>query len=119
MINQTAQLKELADGKARSSYNLNRTCCRIEHPARHLEGAALRLPNQEIMSTVVLMVAGHQDRPADQRMVWIDDHGFECQKPGTMAPARTAVPNTGLSSRPWSRLASSTTSIRSPISPTS
>jgi len=31
----------------------------------------------------------------------------------------TAMPNTGLSSRPWSRLASSTTSIRSPISPTS
>ena len=91
MINQTAQLKELADGKARSSYNLNRTCCRIEHPARHLEGAALRLPNQEIMNTVVLMVAGHQDRPADQRMVWIDDHGFECQKPGTMTPARMVV----------------------------
>src|SRR4030095_13622717 len=34
-------------------------------------------------------------------------------------PDPTAVPNTGLPSRPWSRLASSTTSIRSPISPTS
>ena len=95
MINQTAQLKELADGKARSSYNLNRTCCRIEHPARHLEGAALRLPNQEIMNTVVLVVAGHQDHPAGQWVERIGDLGFECQKPGTMAPARIRARRTG------------------------
>lgn len=95
MIDQTTQLKELADGKARNRYNLHRTCRRIEHPARHLEGAALRLPNQEIMNTVVLLVAGHQDRPADQRVVRIGEHGFECQKPGTMAPARTRAPRVG------------------------
>jgi hypothetical protein len=54
MINQTTQWKELADGKARNRYNLYRTCRRIEHPAWHLEGAAMRLPDQEIMNTVVL-----------------------------------------------------------------
>ena len=91
MINQIAQLKELADGKAGNRYNHCRTCRWIEHPAWHLEGAAMRLPNQEIMNTVVLMVAGHQDHPAGQRVERIGDHGFECQKPGTMAPARTAA----------------------------
>ena len=60
----------------------------------------MRLPNQEIMNTVVLVVAGHQDHPAGQWVERIGDLGFECQKPGTMAPARTVVPNTGRSSPP-------------------
>lgn len=95
MINQTTKLEELADWKARNRCNLYRTYRRVEHPARHLKGATLRLPNQEIMNTVVLMVAGHHDRSADQRVVWIGDHCFECQKPGIMAPARTRAPGVG------------------------
>ena len=95
MINQTAQLKELADGKARNLYDLHRTSRRIEHPAWHLERAAMRLPEEEIMNTVVLMVARHQDRLTSQRVERIGDHGFECQKPGTMAPARTRAPRVG------------------------
>lgn len=85
MIDQTAQLKELANGKARNRYDVHRTCRRIKHPIRNLEGAALWLPDQEITDTVVLMVADHQDRPPDQRVERIGDHGFECVKPGTMA----------------------------------
>ena len=68
MIDETTQLKKLADGKARNRYNPDRTRRRIEHPARHLEGTTMRLPDQEMVSTVVLMVAGHQNRPVDQRV---------------------------------------------------
>jgi hypothetical protein len=51
-----------------------------------------------MVNTVVLMVADHQDRPADQRVEGIGDHGFECRKPGTMAPAPTTAQKTGPSS---------------------
>ena len=119
MIDEGTQLKELADGKPRNCYNLERTRRRIEHPIRHLEGAAMRLPDQEMVNTVVLMVAGHQNRPADQRVERIGDHRFECQKPGTMAPAPTPVGSIGPPSPRSSRPASCAASNPTPISPTS
>jgi hypothetical protein len=42
------------------------------------------------MDAIMFMVADHQYRLTDQRMERIGDNGFECQKPGTMAPARMA-----------------------------
>jgi hypothetical protein len=53
------------------------------------------LPNQEIVNAIVLVVAGHQHGLADQRMERIGDDRFVRQKPGTMAPARTAVLSIG------------------------
>ena len=42
-----------------------------------------------MVNAVVLMVADHQNSLADHWMKRIGNHSFECQKPGTMAPART------------------------------
>jgi hypothetical protein len=55
----------------------------------------MRKPDQEMVDPVVLVGADHQNRLAGQRMIRIGNHGFECQKPGTMAPARTKVERTG------------------------
>jgi hypothetical protein len=68
MINEGAQLNELTGGKAGNGYHFERTCRRIEHPSGDLKGAAMRLPNQEIVNAIVLVAAGHQHesgRPAD------------------------------------------------------
>jgi hypothetical protein len=59
----------------------------------------MRLPDQEMVDAVVLMGADHQNRLAGQWMIRIGNYGFECQKPGTMAPARTTVDVIGRSSR--------------------
>ena len=53
------------------------------------------LSDQEVVDAVMLVVADHQHRLADQWMKRIGDNGFECQKPGTMAPARTPEPVVG------------------------
>ena len=55
----------------------------------------MRLPNQEIVNAIVLVIAGHQNGLADQRMERIGDHRFVRQKPGTMAPAQMVVPSIG------------------------
>ena len=55
----------------------------------------MRLPNQEIVNAIVLVIAGHQNGLADQRMERIGDHRFVRQKPGTMAPAQTSPPRSG------------------------
>jgi hypothetical protein len=77
----------------------------------------VRLPNQEMVNAVMLVVANHENGLADQWMKWIGNHSLECQKPGTMAPARTKVQKIGPAWRRWSRLASSITSIQWCISP--
>jgi hypothetical protein len=48
----------------------------------------VRLPDQEMVKAVMLVVANHENGLADHWMKRIGNHGFECQKPGTMAPAR-------------------------------
>jgi hypothetical protein len=48
-----------------------------------------------VTNTVVLVVANHQDGLADHWMKRIGNYGFECQKPGTMAPVRTKVRKIG------------------------
>jgi hypothetical protein len=53
------------------------------------------LPNEEVVNAVMLVGAGHQNRLASQWMIRIGNYGFECQKPGTMAPARTKGQRTG------------------------
>jgi hypothetical protein len=55
----------------------------------------MRLPNQEMLDAVMLVGAGHQNRLAREWMIRIGNHGFECQKPGTMLPARTKAERTG------------------------
>jgi len=55
----------------------------------------MRLPNQKIVNTIMLVIADYQDRLADERVERVGDHGFECQKPGTMAPAPIAGPKIG------------------------
>jgi len=75
----------------------------------------MRLPNQEIVNAIVLVIAGHQNGLADQRMERIGDHRFVRQKPGTMAPAQMKVARHGRSSRRSSTQRSSIVSIRKNI----
>jgi hypothetical protein len=49
-----------------------------------------------VVDAAMLVVANHQHRLPGQRMKRIGDNGFECQKPGIMAPARMALPIIGL-----------------------
>jgi hypothetical protein len=95
MINEGAQLNESTAGKAGNGYNLERTRRRIKHPSGDLKRSAMRLPNQEILNAIVLVVAGHQNGLADQRMERIGDDRFGGQKPGTMAPAQMTARKTG------------------------
>ena len=53
------------------------------------------LSDQEVVDAVMFVIADHQQRLPDQRMKRIGDNGFECQKPGIMAPARTPEPAVG------------------------
>ena len=50
-----------------------------------------------MVDAVMLMAADNQHGLTDQRMKWIGDDRFECQKPDIMTPARTAEPGIGLS----------------------
>ena len=95
MIQQLTQEDELADGKSWSGDNCEGACRRSEHPVRDLIESALRLSDQEVVDAAMLVVANHQHRLTSQRMKRIGDNGFECQKPGIMAPARTAAGNDG------------------------
>jgi hypothetical protein len=58
------------------------------------------LSNQEVADPVMLVTADHQQRLPDQRMKRVGDYAFECQKPGTMAPARMPEPVIGRSPIP-------------------
>jgi hypothetical protein len=98
MIEKLAQSKEFGDGKARNCYDSSQSGRRIKHPARYLVGAAMRLPNQIMVNTTMFMVAGNQNRLADQRMKRIGHDGFKCQNTCIMAPAPTMEPRTGPSS---------------------
>jgi hypothetical protein len=55
------------------------------------------LSNQEVVDPVMFVIANHQQRLAGHGVKRIGDNGFECQKPGIMAPARMAGHVTGQS----------------------
>ncbi|HEY0204015.1 MAG TPA: hypothetical protein VGC15_07700 [Acetobacteraceae bacterium] len=95
MVNEGAQQDKLAYGKPRHGYSCQAAQLWIEHPPRDLERTSMRLSDQDVVNTVMLVVADDQHGLTDQRMKRIGDHGFECQKPGTMEPARMAEPATG------------------------
>ena len=88
MIDEGAQQDELADRKPWNAYSSETSRRRIEHPIRDLIGTSMRLPKPEMVNAVMLVVADHQNGLADQWMKRIGNYGFECEKPGTMAPAR-------------------------------
>ena len=87
-MSEGAQQDELADRKPWNGYSSEISRRRIEHPIRDLIGTSMRLPNPEMVNAVMLVVADHQNGLADQWMKRIGNYGFECEKPGTMAPAR-------------------------------
>ena len=69
MIDEGPQQDELADRKPRYRYKCEATRRRIEHPIRDLVRATMRLPDQEMVDTVVLVGTDHQNRlagPADE-----------------------------------------------------
>ena len=66
MIDEGPQQDEWADRKPRGRYNRETVARRIEHPIRDLVGAAMRLPDQEMVNTVVLM-SRRSPEPAGQR----------------------------------------------------
>src|ERR1700733_12074217 len=99
VIDEGPQQDELTDRKPRYRYKYQATRRRIEHPIRDLVRATMRLPDKEMVDPVVLVGTDHQNRLAAQRMKRISNYRFECQKPVTMAPARTAGHITGRSSR--------------------
>ena len=88
MIDERTQQDELTDRKPRYRYKCEAARRRIKHPIRDMVGTTMRLPDQEMVNAVVLVGADHQNRLAGQWMIRIGNHGFECQKPSTMAPAR-------------------------------
>ncbi len=96
MVDEGAQQDELAHGKPRHGYDCQAAQLRIKHPIRDMERTPMRLPNQGVANPVMLVVADHQHGLANQRMKRVGDHGFKCQKPGTMAPARMAERGIGL-----------------------
>ena len=95
MVDEGAQQDKLAHAKPRHGYGCQATQLRIKHPIRDLERTSLRLPNQGIVNSVMLVITDHQHGLTNQRMKRVGDHGFECQKPGTMAPARTTAGGPG------------------------
>ncbi|MEA3080754.1 MAG: hypothetical protein QOD54_422, partial [Sphingomonadales bacterium] len=50
----------------------------------------MRLADQKMVDTIMLVVADHKYSLADQWMKRIGDLRFERQKPGIMSPARMA-----------------------------
>ena len=98
MVNEGAQQDELAYGKPRHGYGCQVAQLRVEHPLRDLERTPMRLSDQDVVNTVVLVVADDQHGLTDQRMERIGDYGFERQKPGIMKPARTRAGQTGRTS---------------------
>jgi hypothetical protein len=60
MIDKGTHRHELADCKPWNAYHCEAACRRIEHPIRHLIGTPVRLPNQEMVNAVMLVVANHQ-----------------------------------------------------------
>jgi hypothetical protein len=99
MIDEGAQRDEVGDWKPRNRYHCETTRRRIKHPIRDLVGSSMRLPDKEMVNTVVLVVADHQNGPAEHWMKRIRNNGFECRKPGTIAPARMKAEKTGPASR--------------------
>ncbi len=97
MVDEGAQQDELAHEEPRRGYGRQAAQLRIEHPPRDLERTPMRLSDQDVVTSVMLMLADHQHGLADQRMKRVGDHGFVCQKPGTMAPAQTAAREAGRS----------------------
>jgi hypothetical protein len=97
MIHQVTQQRELADGKSWNGDNRGGACRRGEHPIGNLIEPALRLPDQEMMDSAMFVIANYQHRLSSQWMERVGNDGFECQKPGIMASARTAAPVIG----PW------------------
>ena len=57
----------------------------------------MRLANQKMVDTIMLVVADHKYSLADQWMKRIGDLRFERQKPGIMSPARMVEPFIGQS----------------------
>ena len=100
MIDEGAHQDELADRKPWEGYDGKATRSRIEHPIRDLVGPTVRLADQEVTNTVVLVVPDHQYGLARQRVKRIGNHGFECQKPGIMPPVRMKADKTGPAWRP-------------------
>jgi len=95
MVDEGAQQDELAHEEPRHGYGCQTAQLRIEHPIRDLGRTPMRMSDQDMVNTVMLVVADYQHGLADQRMKRVGDHGFVCQKPGTMAPARTRAGQTG------------------------
>jgi hypothetical protein len=94
-IDKGAQQDEFGDRKPRGRYKRETTCRRIEHPIWDLVGTAMRLADQKMVDTIMLVVADHKYSLADQWMKRIGDLRFERQKPGIMSPARMAEPFIG------------------------
>ena len=61
--------------------------------------SALRLPDQEMMDSTMLVIANYQHHLSSQWMKRIGNDGFECQKPGIMASARMRAGSIGLLQR--------------------
>jgi hypothetical protein len=95
IIGECAQQHKMADRKPRNGYESDILCSRVEHPFRYLVQTTRWLTHQEMANAVMDLFTHHQHHLPGERMERIGDLGFECQKPGTMAPVRTAVAGPG------------------------
>jgi len=93
-IDKGAQRDEVADWSPRDRYHCETARHQIEHPIRDLVSSSMRLPDKELVNTVMLVVADHQDGLAEHWIKLIGNNCFECQKPGIMASARMRAAKT-------------------------
>ena len=87
MVDEGAQQDELSDRNPRNRHDCEAARRWIKHPIRDLIATAMWLPDQEVVSAVMLVIADHQHGLTDQRVEPIGNDGFECQKPGIISPA--------------------------------
>jgi hypothetical protein len=97
-IDECTNFEELLNRQTRSGYDFNRAGLLADHPVREVESAAVRPPNQQVASSVVLILANYKDSLPSQGMEGVTDHNFERQTPGIMTPLLMAAPKAGPSS---------------------
>ena len=95
LIYQSTQEDELTDRKAWNCSDREVVCRRTAHPIGDLIKSAMWLWYQEVVDAIMHMVSDNQHGPTGQRMKWIGNKNFECQKPSIMTPARTVGRNIG------------------------
>ena len=97
-IDQVPNFFEPAQRKSRSGHDFEGSTL-AKHPIRNLIRSASRLPNQQMMDTIMFVITDYEHGLTSQWMKRIGDDSFVAQKPGIMSPVRIKEQRIGLASR--------------------